>query len=392
MLNTGHKISWITGVNRLKNRDGYFKKIGINEDATLKEWLLWATTLNNIEKIDIIVNFSEDNQDKAAFIAQKLNINYHSIDTVEKVNNKLKMRKALEDLKINSIPFKEIESGKDIIESFKKIKKPIIVKPVNGRGSNMIFYIHNHQEASNKAALIDKLLNKNNIELIAEEFIEGDEFSVEIFSENGKHKLIAITDKFKLNNFVEIGHCLPAVISENAYDTIQNYMFSVLDALNIKSGVTHSEVIRSNKNDKVFLVETHLRMGGDYIPILIKNVYDIDILKMWTDSLLSHTNVKELNDNNRYSAVYFKPCDKTGAITDITIRKSIDSEVSIVDTLKKVNDFVVPTSKSKDRLAYAIATSENFNLAINKAKKALDNVIINIDSDNNYIRDDSDKL
>ncbi len=78
--------------------------------------------------------------------------------------------------------------------------------------------------------------------IIVEEMIEGEEHSVEYYSENGIHQMIATSYYFSDPiNRVEYGYLQDAILSRSMIEKIDTFMKSVLTALEINDGVTHTE-------------------------------------------------------------------------------------------------------------------------------------------------------
>ncbi|MDZ7543153.1 ATP-grasp domain-containing protein, partial [Clostridium perfringens] len=140
---------------------------------------------------------------------------------------------------------------------------PLIVKPTDrsgSRGVNKINNINELKEAINKA--------KNESfckEVIVEEFIDGKEYSMEFFSDNGKHSFLAITEKFTTGapNFIERAHLQPGRIKEETLLKAIEVAINGLNALEICDGASHVEI--KVDRDAIFIIEIGARMGGDFI-------------------------------------------------------------------------------------------------------------------------------
>ena len=165
----------------------------------------------------------------------------------------------------NSIPiptFIETSSADEIDCS--EISFPCIIKPVDRSGSLGVKLVCEKSEiysAINEACEVS--FQKK---CLVEQFIEGQEISVESISFEGKHQILAITDKVITPHpyFVEIEHHQPAMISEKLTEEIRKLTIEILDSVEIKNGASHTEFI-IDKNNHVFAIEIGSRMGGDFI-------------------------------------------------------------------------------------------------------------------------------
>lgn len=101
---------------------------------------------------------------------------------------------------------------------------------------------------------------------IVEEYIEGDEYSYEAISYQGKHTNLAVTKKYTTGapHFIETGHCQPSSLSEEMLEKVRNVMNKALDALKITDGASHGE-FKITPDGEVRIIEIGSRMGGDCI-------------------------------------------------------------------------------------------------------------------------------
>ena len=146
-----------------------------------------------------------------------------------------------------------------------------VVKPVQSAGTDDVFLCNNKSEAE---AAFRRILGKiNGLGLLNEvvlvqEFLVGKEYVVDKVSRDGVHKLVAIWeyDKRSVNNanFVYFGMRLVTSDSEKARAMVA-YADKVLDALDIKEGPSHMEVMvrpDSEGRPDVCLVEVGSRCHG----------------------------------------------------------------------------------------------------------------------------------
>lgn len=374
LLQTEHDISWITEVDRLQNLKGFFRKVGVGKEASIDEWIDWALAINKIKKIDLVINFHEHYQKETALISSALGLEYiHSLETIEAVNNKNIMRERLKEANIEDVKNCLIKNEEELNNFLGEVDGPVIVKPISGRGSMDINKIESDLNLSEM---------KYQFPLYAEEFLEGDEYSVEAFSQNGNHYVIAVTQKYKDDiNFIEYGHCIPANIKNEINTIIESYVKRVLDVLGIQSGCTHTELILTKDGPR--MVETHLRIAGDEIEELIHIAFGIDMLQAWIDSLISNNYKLPHLQFKRFAAIYYKHNNKKGVIKQIN-EPMRNGNIYKVQHLKGVGDKVEPTTNSFNRTAYVIATGERYDEAVESAKNYIDEINY-IVSDNNEV-------
>src|SRR5262249_51439024 len=146
-----------------------------------------------------------------------------------------------------------------------ELKRPAILKPVRGSASCSVIKIDG--PAAIEAAWNAFPETERN-RFIVEEFLEGPEFSVESFSFNGFHSILAVTEKHCSESFVELGHVLPAALPKQTEDEIVACVRNFLDLVTLKDGPAHTEVKLTLAGPRI--VEGHNRVGGDKINELVE--------------------------------------------------------------------------------------------------------------------------
>ena len=92
----------------------------------------------------------------------------------------------------------------------KHITFPCISKPTDNSGSRGVMLIHNEKELRDAVAYSSE--NGRSGGVIIEEFLQGNEVSVEVMVLNGKPTVLNVTDKLTTGapHFVEMGHSQPS--------------------------------------------------------------------------------------------------------------------------------------------------------------------------------------
>jgi biotin carboxylase len=168
---------------------------------------------------------------------------------------------------------------KDFVESE---PMPIIVKPVESAGSDGVKLCNTREEVEAHFHLLMKSQRKvgsQGAAVLCQEFLCGKEYVVDHVSSNGEHKTTAIWvyDKRRANGSAFVYFGTKPVASDSAEAlTLVPYVRGVLDALQIKNGATHGEVMMTETGP--CLVEMNCRThGGDgsWVP-LAKAVTDFN--------------------------------------------------------------------------------------------------------------------
>lgn len=139
---------------------------------------------------------------------------------------------------------------------------PVIVKPVRNSGSRGVLKCELSERLYD--TISETLQFCKDGRFIVEEYIVGDEISVEAIVIGGKVQIIQITDKIvTLPPYnVELGHIQP---SKFLYliEPIHNLLQEIVDRTGLNNCAIHPEL--KIKNDQITIIEIGPRLGGDYI-------------------------------------------------------------------------------------------------------------------------------
>ncbi len=140
---------------------------------------------------------------------------------------------------------------------------PVIVKPRDNSGSRGVIFCRTKEELQ---SAIDEALGYSRLEtILVEEFIEGQEYSIESLHYGGKSEVIQFTEK-KTTEFpynVELGHKQPALLTSAQQDEIREIISKIGECMGFENCPSHTELKINERG--IFIIETSPRLGGDYI-------------------------------------------------------------------------------------------------------------------------------
>lgn len=196
------------------------------------------------------------------YVAEQLGLPGNSMACTLKSTNKHLMRRAFEkggDPSPKSILVDETTDLSDL-----ELTYPIIVKPTDRSGSRGIYKLETPDGL--KEAIQASISAGFEKKALVEEFVEGDEYSVEGISYNGCHHILTITQKFTTGapHFIETGHREPAPVSAEMFERVKQVVVHALESLEICNSASHSE-IKISSDGQIRLIEIGGRMGGDCI-------------------------------------------------------------------------------------------------------------------------------
>ena len=250
-----HVFAWECGDIGEKNAD-YFYPISIVEKEEIYE------KCKEIRPCGVVSIASDLANITVNYIAEKLGLRCNGIEATELSTNKHIMRDVFEKNNLPSPKSKLVENIEEYMDIHMSL--PLIVKPTDRSGSRGIFKIDNYEQL--KPAIEVAMAESFEKKVLVEEFAEGDEYSVEYISYNGKHYFLNTTKKYTTGapNFIETGHMEPSGLSEEMVNKVKEVVEKSLDALKVKYGASHSE-LKIDNSGNIRIIEIGSRMGGDCI-------------------------------------------------------------------------------------------------------------------------------
>ena len=262
------------------------------------------------EHIDGICTIASDvAAPTVAYVAEQMGLIGNSYEASLKANNKYLMRQAFVDAGVPCPQFFCVTQCEDRLENqisaiHSAMHLPLIVKPSDRSGSLGVTKVNAWEQL---APAIEQALSLSfKHEAMVEEYIEGEEISVEYISYNGTHYPLQITDKVTTGapHFVELEHHQPSALPKDICDEVHRITQKALTALGITNGASHSEY-RITPDDRIYVMEIGGRMGGDFIGSdLVQLSTGYDFLRGVLDVALGKFEAPVLS-SNAFSGVYF---------------------------------------------------------------------------------------
>ncbi len=261
-----------------------------------------AEKLHQAYRFKAVVSFTEYGLYPAALIAEQLNLKGNTLFPVQHTRDKFKMRLLLEQHCLASITFHNCLTFQDVVNFYEKTNAPFILKPSQGAGSQGVCYVDSFQMI---ASAWSWALQCGNQELIAEEYCSGKEYSVETLSLDGQHEIIAITEKFTTEapHFIELGHRSPAPLTRRMQQKIHQIILRFLDVIQHQDGPTHTEI--KVDGDKIKIIESQTRMGGDQIWEMTELTTGVDVISETVIHLLGLEKQERYKKANAAAILFF---------------------------------------------------------------------------------------
>lgn len=330
-------------------------------------------------RADAVVTMATDMPMRAvAFASEKLGLNSISYETALRATDKELMIKALEKYNVAHPNYLVLNEPKDILLYLDKIVYPCITKPTDSSGSRGVHLVKSPNEFMESVRYSSECSRSGKV--IVEEYMIGQEISVEVLCVEDHAHVLAITEKKTTGApyFVETGHNEPACFDDKLTKKIDEAAKSACKAIGIRNGAAHVEIIVTQDGPKI--VEIGARMGGDFITSdLVPLSTGIDMI--WLMVLIALGERPEIGISIKKGAAirYFQA--KPGKLNRIC---GVEEARNIKGVLKleinvSVGDEIFELKSSSDRIGQIIATGNSVDDAVKSVEQALNLVKFEVD-------------
>jgi biotin carboxylase len=241
-----------------------------------EEALRMARALHDCEPLDAVVSFTEYGLTPAAVIKEALGIKGNAREAVRLTRDKIAMREHLASLGFGAVRSQSCHSSSEVRDFLLMVGGPIIVKPAEGAGSSGVLRVSSVDQVESAFA---HSRDEHPGPTLVEECIDGPEYSVESFTADGQHDVIAVTEKITTGppRYIEIGHRMPAALEAAAFAELRDLVTDFLDAIGHSFGPAHTEVRIGPAGPRI--IEGNTRPGGGFIWELVLHAMGRDLVR-----------------------------------------------------------------------------------------------------------------
>ncbi|MFD8082333.1 ATP-grasp domain-containing protein [Kitasatospora sp. NPDC059722] len=298
-----------------------------------------------------------------AALAEKLGLPGATEEAAQALRDKARLREVSGVGGVRNPRWREVFGPEDILDFAGD--GPVVVKPAN-RQASVGVQLLDSVDAASAAVAWERTSSASEYEqvpdrelrwrFLAEERLEGPEFSIEALVRDGEVIFENVTAKSVIEgpHPVELGHLLPAPLDDDTQAAFATAIRQLVASTGFRTGILHAEWILTE--DGPTLVECAGRCPGDYLIDLVDLAYDTKIRLTLID-LLAGRPVSLPDTSRRTSAIRFLAAEP-GTVTEISGLETAralpgvhDAEVDVV-----VGQEVRPWASSWDRAGHVIVT------------------------------------
>lgn len=247
----------------------------------------------------------------AADLARVYGLEYPTRQTIENARDKYLSKKIWITQGVSCPKTALVNSQEDAKKFLSATGSSIVLKPITGSGSELVFKCRSAQECDTAFGLIEDELGKRADNplfaksrsdiLLAEEMIQGPEYSCDFIVEKNRVSIVRLARKIK-PRYMPFGTIAGyMVVSEpKAFldiNVLSRMLLGGALALGIRHGLCMADFIQHHRRGSV-LIEMTPRPGGDCLPYLLKRAGNLDILSLALD--VAEGKTRPLNGGYRF--------------------------------------------------------------------------------------------
>jgi biotin carboxylase len=218
------------------------------------------------------------------------------------------------------------------------------------------------------------------VRMLVEEYVRGDEFSVELMSRHGERVFGNVTGKtlYPGDRPIELGHVVPADVSPELTERLLAETDRLLASVGFGVGFVHCEWIVDDSGVPC-LVECAGRMPGDGIIDLIEYAWDVKIVAAYLDLMCGRPVTGLPAAAPRAGAVWFLH-PGAGEVVDVTGVEEAEAAPGVlgVSVVVHKGDRVGELRSSWDRVALVEAGGPTVAEALRTAREAIELITIEV--------------
>jgi S-sulfo-L-cysteine synthase (3-phospho-L-serine-dependent) len=273
--------------------------------------------------------------------------------------------------------FRVVSSPSQAVRAAREVDAPVVVKPLTGSGSVGVRVCAGPAEAGRHAALLlANFPERQERSVLVESFIDGPEFSVEMFSGH----VVGITRKHLGDApcFVETGHDYPARPPQDLARTLTDVVTRATSLLGLGWGPLHWEV--RIRDGRAFIVEVNPRLAGGFIPVLVWHAHGVDLIRA-TVRLVAGERPVLTPCRHRTASIRFLLAPRPGrfaAATGIDDARAVGGVVDVA-LYRAIGEKLCLHGDFRDRVGHVMACADLIDAASSSSERARDSIRIHVE-------------
>ena len=325
----------------------------------------------------IITDQSDIAVPTVAYLNEQLGLKGIGLEMANKFTNKYKMREICKEIGIPCPDFRLCHTVEEVKEFFKANKK-IVIKPIDSQASRGVYTITSEEQIDKMFTQSISYSNSEKV-VLAEQFIEGTEFTIDGIKMPEGYYSMAISEKEHYAHSPNVASALyfSHYNEKYDYDKLRMQNSKLVEKMGLPFGLTHAEYIYSD--GAFYLVEIAARGGGTNISgVIVPTMTGVEnnqiLIKMALGQKIEESEV-HIAPKYRDRCCIMQFFDfEPGQVEAIQGKEYLESQEKVLGygfNFKEGDYIGAPTDDSK-RLGYYIAygdTKEELNHIMARIKE-----------------------
>jgi biotin carboxylase len=310
-------------------------------------------------RLDAVLCLIDIRLREAARLAARLGLKYLNPASAELLRDKYRVRQRLATHGVAQPAHALAESNEELERAVERLGLPVIIKPVDGYGSQNIVALRHPEDLDPLLTPLRDMLPSRadygfgvaaNDRMLVERYLTGTVLGCDTLTSNGRHVLLGVHEKqfFAPPSFAIRG----GSFTPNCADlrAVEQYVFSALDAVGFDWGAAHTEVMLTEAGPQI--IEINPRLVGAKIARLVAFALDRSI---HADVIALHLGaaVSEVGETpSRVAVSRWITAHEEGILDSVQIPNYSDPRIRCVEILKRPGDYVRPPLENVDRIGY----------------------------------------
>lgn len=246
-----------------------------------------VTDLAREQNVDFVITVCADQVlQVVAEVSERLGLPcYIDFATAENVSKKSFMKRIFAENDIPTSRFVIMDTFEE--DKIAHLQYPLIVKPVDAYSSRGVTKVTDPADVS--AAFENASTISRTGKALVEEFVEGDEISVDVYVEEGVAHILCLTNLYKIGEdgkFIINRSCIPAKVSNAVAAQIADTAQKIADAFGLVNTPMLIQLITDG--ERISVVEFCARTGGGVKFMMVKKFSGFDVVKAVVDLTLGN--------------------------------------------------------------------------------------------------------
>lgn len=353
--------------------------INIEDMAAMKKEIINLRSKGN--EILSIISFVDSNVANALKLCEVFCPNGISSAIAEIMENKALTRIALEGLPC-SPAYMTVSAGQAAdVQGIKGLNRfPLIVKSSSSTGSKDVLRASSHEQLQQH---IRKLHEKDpDDHVIIEEFIQGEQYLVEVVVHEGKIHIAGIIEQEITygKRFIITGYGVLGIIPVQLRQSLTIVLKSIVERLSIHTATLHAEMRLTENGWR--LIEINPRISGGAMNKMLQAAFGFDLAEETLKLYLGERPTLD-RKHTHYIFTQYVIIDSKGLLEKVTGKNRARKSDGVVEVYikPKKGTLLVPPLSMGHRYAYVIASGRSMAQAKMLAKRAAKEIQFHLKKD-----------